>query len=831
MNDWRRILTDWAGKSPIEDVGPSHPAVYHMLDVAAVAEVLVGRNEGTKAQKQAIVLLVALHDLGKIGNAFRNMLNNGTAQGKAHWEVSEALLRYHDELLQPALGGDQQARYELYAAIAGHHGKPPISDRHHMQRMVHVAGLGARTDAGAVIELFLSLWPDASLASLEVEDAREMGWWLSGLTVASDWIGSNTDWFAAHLPNMAPDAYLAKARKIAEVAVREAGLAGGCTAGQGPLLAFDLRPMQFAATNIALNEGPMLAIMEDETGSGKTEAALILARRMISEKKADGLYFALPTMATSDAMFARLESLSGRLLSGSPSIALAHGRAGVNPAFRKLIGHVRTSEDDAGCAPWIADSRRRALLADIGVGTVDQALLAVLPTRFATLRLWGLSQRILIVDEAHSYDDGYTSRLLETLLRVHAAQGGSAILMTATLPLEMRARLESAFAQGAGYTHRVRTDREYPVLSVSGREPEIGMALPSPKGPVTIERISDARAAADLVARHARQGAAVLWVRNAVDDAMAAVAMLMDQGVKADILHARMALCDRQAAEAKIRAQFGPDGTDRMGRVLVATQVVESSLDLDFDVMVSDLAPMGMLVQRAGRLWRHMKQRPAETRPVSSPVLHVLSPDPEQVIDSCWLFDVLDGGAWVYAHDVQWRTADALFKAGKIDAPTGLRDLIEAAHGREGAELPEPLLAAEREREGGWYGERQHGADNLIKFDLGYREGGGGADDTSYPTRLGPPTRVLALARRDGRAIRPWSNAGGALGWTLSELQVQEHRLVALNLPDQGSPDIAVAKSDWPDWRQNAVTVCPVDEKGQICIGLRYDAQIGLIFE
>ncbi|MDO5759377.1 MAG: CRISPR-associated endonuclease Cas3'', partial [Rhodobacterales bacterium] len=175
MIDWRRILTDWAGKFPVHEGGPAHPAVYHMLDVAAVAEVLVQQSETTHAQGQALVLLIALHDLGKIGNAFRNMLNSGTAQGKAHWEVSEALLRHHDGLLMPVFGGDQQVRHELYAAIAGHHGKPPPSDRHQILRTAHMAGHEARTDAGAVIELFISLWPEEHRGHRGVAARNDLG--------------------------------------------------------------------------------------------------------------------------------------------------------------------------------------------------------------------------------------------------------------------------------------------------------------------------------------------------------------------------------------------------------------------------------------------------------------------------------------------------------------------------------------------------------------------------------------------------------------------------------------------------------------------------------
>ena len=131
---------------------------------------------------------------------------------------------------------------------------------------------------------------------------------------------------------------------------------------------------------------------------------------------------------------------------------------------------------------------------------------------------------------------------------------------------------------------------------------------------------------------------------------------------QAALLHARFALGDRLRHENAAMARFGRDGIGRSGQVLVATQVVEASLDLDFDVMVSDLAPVGALIQRAGRLWRHMDRRPVADRPVSGPVLTILSPDPDQVTDSSWLNRVLDRGAWVYRHDHQWLTARAMFR-------------------------------------------------------------------------------------------------------------------------------------------------------------------------
>ena len=226
--------------------------------------------------------------------------------------------------------------------------------------------------------------------------------------------------------------------------------------------------MQEACSAVALRDGPMLAVIEDETGAGKTEAALILAQRMMAAGKGRGLFFALPTMATADAMFLRNRDCIAGMFDRGPSLTLAHGRAGLSVGFRDLIGRERANPDEPGCSDWLAEDRRRALLADVGVGTIDQALLAVLPTRHSCLRLYGLSSKILIVDEVYEMGDPYLQELLVTLLRIHAAMGGSAILLTATLPLGLRARLVAAFEEGAGRETSPSTDRAYPALTVAG---------------------------------------------------------------------------------------------------------------------------------------------------------------------------------------------------------------------------------------------------------------------------------------------------------------------------------------------------------------------------
>lgn len=836
------IVQRWPGKSPVEEGGIAHPAVYHFLDVAAAAEQLISSFKLAAPLRDALVLLAALHDLGKIGDAFRNMLIRRQPQtAGSHWEVTEAYLRAFDrEILEPALGGSQDCRYEVYAAAAGHHGRPPYKDLPLSRRgtgpagpwqdMLDAGGAQALADAAEVTRAFLELWPNASLQAIRgLSEAKQLSWRLAGLTTAADWIASNVDWFPPTAPGPSLMDHLTTSRQRAQAAVANAGLdtpAPSC----GLRYSFALRPMQEACATAELPDGPILAILEDETGSGKTEAALFLAQRMLAAGKGRGLYFALPTMATADAMFARVAKDVLALFQRPPSLALAHGRAALSELYKELRDARRENPDEPGADDWLADNRRRALLADVGVGTVDQALLGVVKAKHAALRLFGLSSKVLIVDEVHELGDPYMGELLAVLLEVHAEQGGSAILLSATIPLALRAKLTAAFERGAGRAIESSTEPAYPALSISGAGPRAIKAAPAARGPVQVQRIGSVEAALDTLVQGARAGAACVFVRNAVDEAIAAVEALRDQGVPADLLHARFALCDRKRQEAAALEVFGKHRESRPGRVLVATQVVESSLDLDFDVMVSDLAPMAALIQRAGRLWRHMSLRPAASRPVGGPLLQVLAPDPEVVEDARWLQATIGAGAFVYPLALQWRTAKVLFEAGRIDAPDALRALIEAAHG-DSLAVPDALTKAELQAAGEAGAAKNTAWHNKIDWAAGYRAGASGADDADYPTRLGEPQRILVLARREGGRLLPWSGEAWSVeACQRSEVQASCKRLRPVTLPDQDDAEIAAVRSALPKWLQATRTICPVGEEGLICAGLAYQTLTGLRF-
>ncbi len=832
-------INAWPGK--LID-GRTHPVLWHMLDVGAVATCLIAHRSltGSRASDQAAAFLVALHDLGKFSASFRAMLLGQPYRGFRHWQHSYRLLRDHDRVLGGVIGATPGLRKMLYAAVAGHHGGPPayLDNRKYKDQAAQI-GAEASNLAREAIEAVAPLFPEASLDGITESEACRVSWALSGLTVQADWIGSNSEWFPPQQAGTPVATYWHQTLARADKAISEAGLhrARPMPNGASEVLthAGPPRPMQAAVAEIGLPAGPVMGLIEDTTGSGKTEAALILAARMMAAGKGDGFFFALPTMATSNAMLERLESIAPRLFDGRPSLALTHGRAKMNDLFRSIRG--RDGSDPGGgpsCGSWLADDRRRILLADIGVGTIDQALMAVLPTRFNTLRLRALSGHILIVDEAHEFDP-YMEAQLRRLLQFHALLGGSAIVMTATLPLGMRAGYAKAFQKGLGI-HRPCdvTGDAYPMLTVVGHEIDSVRPQPVPEArrDVVVNRLIDEAAAIRLLRTGVERGAACAWIRNSVNGAIESAKALREAGIETDLLHARFTVADRLKHEAAVQGRFGRDGVGRAARVVVATQVIEASLDLDFDLMVSDLAPIGSLIQRAGRLWRHMDRRPAAGRPVTGPALHVLAPDPHQVDDANWLRRLLGSGARVYPQDVQWRTAKALFDRGAIQAPGGLRNLIEAVHGEDAPEVPEALQGAEIETLGRQMSEAQQALNQVLDADDAYDQPQMQRvfDDERYPTRLGIPQVTLRLAREEGGRLLPWAGER-PLGWQSSEVLISAARYWKLQGIDQDRPEITSVREAWPDWTRNSVLVAPVGKDGRICDGLRYDSALGIVFE
>ena len=591
--------------------------------------------------------------------------------------------------------------------------------------------------------------------------------------------------------------------------------------------------MQRWAREAELPDGPALFLIEDETGSGKTEAALMLAHRLIARGAADGLYVALPTMATANAMFDRLADAYRHLFAPEtePSLALTHGARDMHTGFRDAVLRGGRREDSyergrgsgdafdttasSACAAWIADDRRRAFLADAGAGTIDQALLAVLPCRHQSLRLLGLSRRVLVLDEVHAYD-AYMQREMERLLEFQAGLGASAILLSATLPVRFRERLTDAFVKGLGSpAGGSDPDMDYPMVTISSAD-EISSAKVKGRSDrartLPVRFLPSPDDALDEVEREALSGRAVLYVRNSVDDALDAHGALIARGLESDLFHARFALVDRLAIEKRIVETFGKHGTptDRVGRVLIATQVVEQSLDLDFDALVTDLAPIDLMIQRAGRLWRHA--RPERS---GQPELLVVAPEPVEDADEDWFGRDFPRAKYVYRdHARLWLSARALKDAGEIESPAGLRALIESVYGDESLErLPVALQGSFFDADGRAGADRGVATMNLLNFSKGYvRDGGAWDSDARTPTRINDDPQVtLRLSRVCEDRIEPYARHAATdepwRAWRLSEVSVASRRVGGEAMPSRHADAARAAKAQWTRYDDDKILV------------------------
>jgi CRISPR-associated endonuclease/helicase Cas3 len=824
-----------------------HLLAYHCLDVAAVGTIYLRRHPALLADWASrlrlpeanlsdwLAFFLALHDLGKFSHGFQSLrwkdicLPLGNRQPYRNYVVRHDTLgqALYEGIINPlavenwfgiwADADDKDYWTDNFKALAraatGHHGQPPkLADCRdlpaHFSPIDQTAALEFATDCSRLLlPATKDRLPDGERFS---EALNPLTWWLAGFAVLSDWLGSNEAFFPYRSQPMPLAEYWQKrALPQAERALADANLLPRAVRGQTlqELFAY-LRqptPLQRQAAELSLDGDPQLFILEDVTGAGKTEAALLLTHRLLAMGQADSFYFGLPTMATSNAMFRRIRDndLPDKFFEGQVNLVLAHSASRLAPVFEGLSKRIGTGDADyqQGEASashergaWFADSRKKALLADIGVGTLDQALLAVLYCRHQSLRLLGLARKVLVVDEVHACD-AYMLKLLEVLLTFHAAAGGSAILLSATLPQQTRQALANAYCKGFGRkAASTLQSTAYPLLTriAQRRQDEIPLdTRPEVARTVAVGMVHSQDDAFALLRTAQAEGRCACWIRNTVDDAIAACEALRQAGVNPDdlmLFHARYALADRLAIENQVLDLFGPGSgaAKRRGKVLVATQVVEQSLDLDFDFLLSDLAPVDLLIQRAGRLCRHVRDASgnrASSEGRGTPKLWIFSPEFSEEPAADWLDKVLPGAAAVYP-DVGrlWltarllREAQALIMPGEDGQPGGARSLVEGVYGTKAeAAIPAAFQAKTNKAEAEKSAKRSMGTANTIKFGLPYEHSGLDPwDDTCIPTRLeDQPSVIVRLARLENGALRPWHDPANPHAWELSQLSVR----------------------------------------------------------
>ncbi|WP_038493426.1 CRISPR-associated helicase/endonuclease Cas3 [Janthinobacterium agaricidamnosum] len=844
------------GKAKPSEAGQAdfHLLIFHCLDVAAVGRVYLEKspsllkpftdllNCSESAFLSWSAFFIALHDLGKFSEAFqsqrgdlvKDLKGRPCHSNKIYSERHDSLgfwlwqrLLLDDDILKEigisnfSSKSNQRAIRYWMQAVTGHHGMPPKPSG-------TVDFFFCKEDKAAVSDFVrrlasLLLTDEARQIPLTAGDRFEqisqmLSWWFSGVTILADWIGSDTNFFQYHDQPSDLDQYWRAVQKIAGKALQHSGVLRSGTATGKRLTDFfpyikEASPLQAWAASVDIPVVPQLYLMEDVTGAGKTEAAMILAYRLMAQGLADGFFIGLPTMSTANAMYQRVSDVYRQLFAGDASLSLGHGFKKLVEEFAASVLPADTPENDkaqldetatARCTAWLADHNKRTLLAPAGVGTVDQVLLAVLHSKHQSLRLLGLFGKVLIIDEVHACD-AYMLRVLCIVLQFHARSGGSVILLSATLPNAMKQTLLDAYAVGRNQASAPAVSSSAYPLATRWHDGQPDLLEAPLKSRDNVSRTVQVHYEADpeKIFAHInaalQQGLCVGWIRNTVADAMEAYARLSlnVEPEKITLFHARFALRDRLNKEEQVLACFGNNSTadQRKGRLMIATQVAEQSLDVDFDVLITDLAPIDRVLQRAGRLQRHVRDKygnrlrekdALDQR--AAPCLWVYGPSWTEQPPADWYGAVFKKGQYVYDHHGQlWLSAKVLQK-GSFSMPAQGRELIEAVYS-DAEMLPDSLLKNASKAQGQEMSEASIAQQNTLNLENGYQRGeiGDWWSEAKTPSRLGAATMDVMLAKwADGKLLR-W-DAGP---WPYSMVKVAAHLLAKAELPSQAAQEAA----------------------------------------
>ncbi len=639
-------LPAW-GKTAGPD-GSSHHLAHHSMDVAAVFQRLLElptfRRRAEKAaeinlSRQTVERMgaaVFLHDIGKLHPGFQA---KGWQQGLWHQplrgHVAESLSflelawqtpghPFHD--MTQAISQWGQGISPLILASFSHHGRPITEGpQASLRDWPELPQYSWRVETLTMIEALRRWFPDAFGDDNEPLSAEPLFiHFIAGLVALADWVGSDRRFFGDFIPTFDPH-YDQKAHDQAIRALVGIGLDVGNLPRRSSLSFAELtgfaqpNPAQTAVGEIGSNE--QLVILEAETGSGKTEAALWRFAQLFSASCVGGLYFAVPTRAAARQLHGRVNAAMKRVFgSRAPEAVLAiPGMLKAGEATGQRLPEWRVLwEDQQSTVParWAAEHATRFLAATVAVGTVDQAMLAGLMVKHAHLRGSSLSRSLLVIDEVHA-SDTYMTGILTHLLSAHLAVGGYAMLMSATLGSRARVRwtgeTQPSFKEAAA--------TPYPAVWVGGeatpRRTE-GAGQHKTVG-ITLDSMA-AQRATELALEASTQGARVLMIRNTVKTAMETWQAVQERGGAAKLLsvaggpalhHSRFAAEDRILLDQEVEAVLATDSnrTPR-GVVVIGTQTLEQSLDIDADFLITDLCPIDVLLQRIGRLHRHALPRP-----------------------------------------------------------------------------------------------------------------------------------------------------------------------------------------------------------------------------
>ena len=744
MTAWECLIAKTDPQNPEKDL----PLWMHLRDTAEVMRYLVqewlpaGVRRAVKLPRkvflQTAVFLGAVHDIGKATAAFQSQVLGRVAGmelefARAGWDpqtitqpdAAERAFAHHT-CTGAAILHEREIPEELCAIVGAHHGKT-LQRAPAWEDMMAAEGnlYGRRGDA--------HLWQDCWKAMLEqafrlagttkeeLTDTfrqypldKPAQLLLSGLLIMGDWLASNTELFPlVDGQSVAGEsAYPARSeRAITRLDLPEKWAPNDewqyedlCCARFGFAASNAVQQMMQKAAGEAAQPG--LFILEAPMGMGKTEAALAASEILAEKRQEGGLAFFLPSQATANAMNERVSGWAGQFAQWAPlSYELAHGKAMLNKEFAALAEHAMSVNEDAALTTEFSPDapaglsahafflgRKTQLLADFVVGTVDQFLLGALKQRHLMLKHLGLAGKVVVVDEVHAYGQ-YMNRFLDSMLSWLGAYQTPVILLSATLPGKRRRELVQAYLREAPADGvALEEERAYPLLTwTDGAAVHTEtVALSAPPTEVEILRGEDAGVVPFLRER-LRAGGCAGVILNTVRRAQQVAADLRRAFPGAEVIlnHAQFAMPDRLRKEERLKQKLGKHSTpaERNGCLVVGTQVLEQSLDIDFDVLVTDLCPMDLLLQRLGRLHRH----PGRDRPagVKRAACLVLGAEGEE----------LEGGAQAIYGEYLLRKTLCLLPE-KIDLPGDISRLVQEVYAAgNDAALGLDILRAKYEKE------------------------------------------------------------------------------------------------------------------------------------
>ena len=688
-----------------------HPLLYHLLDVAAVAccmwdeflgmgqKAWLARLSGLDEQsaRGLLALLAGLHDIGKATPAFQKKVKplyqhiiqadtdlRERSSVDDHGILSAVILRQW--LIDQGLRKPQAT--QLAAVIGGHHGAWVSGAQTSPKPRI-----GKEKWKALQNELCETLQEVLGVAEISLPESPQpfnvFAASLSGFISVCDWIGSNDGYFPYEEAMMNPQDYFQRAQEQAATALHDLGWLAWAADGRKPafdsVFPFEANELQAAAIQHlqGFKQAPRLILVEYLTGGGKTELALHIGDLLVNRFDLAGTYIAMPTRATSNQMFERVgDYLQRRYPHDNINLRLIHGGSERRSPYPQTQAESNREGDES--APTAEDwfqNRKRALLTPYAVGTIDQAMLSVLQAKHHFVRQFGLSRKVIVFDEIHSYDT-YMDTIIERLFNWLHALDSPMILLSATLSRQGRTDILKAVGASKGDE---APDVRYPRLTVVENDGAVWVhPLPLPKTRVMqIKPIPpDLNHLVNKVRSVYEQGGCIAIVCNTVNESIEVARCLREaEGIAADevwLFHARFPPTWRNEIEQDVLNTFGKDGTDdtRPERaILVATQIIEQSLDLDFDLMVSRCAPIDLLIQRMGRLHRH----PHRSRPshLAQPTLVLRTPTTQNHVPD---FGV---DSLIYARFFLLKTWLCLREIQEMRIPDDMDDLMNFVYSDE----------------------------------------------------------------------------------------------------------------------------------------------------